>query len=65
MEITEALPEELLERFRARAADYDERNMFCTEDFAQLRDRGYLKALLPVERGGYGWGLSELALAQR
>ncbi|TLK56418.1 acyl-CoA dehydrogenase family protein [Glutamicibacter sp. V16R2B1] len=65
MEITEALPEELLERFRARAAGYDERNTFCTEDFAQLRDRGYLKALLPVERGGYGWGLSELALAQR
>lgn len=65
MQINEMLDDDLLTRFRGRAAGYDERNEFCTEDFAELTERGYLKVLLPPERGGSGWSLTQLALAQR
>ncbi|MCW4464908.1 acyl-CoA/acyl-ACP dehydrogenase [Glutamicibacter sp. MNS18] len=65
MQINELLDDQLLETFRARAAGYDRDNSFCTEDFADLVRIGYLKALLPVESGGYGWDLRTLALAQR
>lgn len=65
MQINDVLDAELLERFRQRAAGYDAANSFCTEDFEELAGLGYLKALLPVENGGYGWTLTELALAQR
>jgi alkylation response protein AidB-like acyl-CoA dehydrogenase len=37
------LTPELLERIRARAAEYDRSNSFFHEDLADLRDAGYLK----------------------
>lgn len=65
MQINDVLDAQLLETFRARAAEYDAQNTFCTEDFNDLVDRGYLKALLPVNAGGFGWDVRTLALAQR
>lgn len=65
MSIESILSEELLQRFRERASKYDAENTFCTEDFDELVELGYLKALVPVERGGLGWDFQQLALAQR
>lgn len=61
----DVLGTEMLEQFRARAASYDEANSFCSEDFNDLTRIGYLKAMLPVERGGLGWGMEEMTAAQR
>jgi alkylation response protein AidB-like acyl-CoA dehydrogenase len=58
------LTDDLLERIRSRAAGYDHDNAFFSEDFAELRELGYLKALVPVEFGGLGLRLQELALEQ-
>lgn len=58
------LDDELLERFRLRAADYDERNVFCTEDLAELHAIGYLALFVPAELGGPGLGLEEIAAEQ-
>lgn len=60
----ELLSEERLERFRSRAAQYDAENRFFTEDFAELADIGYLKALVPVEFGGLGLSLEQTARLQ-
>lgn len=58
------LSEELLERIHARAAGYDERNEFFTEDFEELVAAGYLRALVPQEFGGFGLSLREVAREQ-
>ncbi|WP_426624877.1 acyl-CoA dehydrogenase family protein [Leifsonia sp. McL0607] len=58
------LSEERLERFRSRAPHYDAENRFFTEDFAELADAGYLKALVPTEFGGLGLSLQETARLQ-
>lgn len=58
------LPGDRLERFRSRAADYDAENRFFTEDFAELADAGYLKALVPEELGGLGLSLQQTARLQ-
>ncbi|WP_317628483.1 acyl-CoA dehydrogenase family protein [Glutamicibacter nicotianae] len=65
MSIESVLTNELLERFRGRAAGYDEANAFAIEDFNELVELGYLKALVPADRGGLGWSFDPLALAQR
>ena len=65
MSIETVLSDELLERFRQRAAGYDTENSFAEEDFQELAAAGYLRALVPVERGGLGWDFKQLALAQR
>ncbi|MDQ1129209.1 alkylation response protein AidB-like acyl-CoA dehydrogenase [Microbacterium sp. SORGH_AS 888] len=59
------LPDELLERMRARAADYDRDNRFPDEDVADLRAAGYLSVLVPQDRGGAGLGLAEVAVLQQ
>jgi alkylation response protein AidB-like acyl-CoA dehydrogenase len=59
------LPTEMLERFRARAADLDRTNTYFHEDLAELREVGYLAAAVPVPFGGWGLSLSELAVSQR
>jgi alkylation response protein AidB-like acyl-CoA dehydrogenase len=51
------LTEEMLARFDERAPGYDRDNRFFDEDFAELRDSGYLSCALPVEYGGAGLGL--------
>jgi len=63
--IESVLTDQLLERFRQRAAQYDAENSFAAEDFDELVALGYLKALIPAKQGGLGWSLEELALAQR
>ncbi len=59
------LPTEMLERFRGRAAGLDRDNAYFDEDLAELRSVGYLAAAVPVERGGWGLDLAELAASQR
>ena len=59
------LSDEMLARFRSRAARYDAENRFFQEDFDELRDAGYLKIAVPVEFGGLGLSLSEFAHEQR
>nr|WP_307786126.1 acyl-CoA dehydrogenase family protein [Rathayibacter sp. SD072] len=58
------LDDALLERFRLRAADYDERNAFFAEDLEELRAIGYLALLVPEELGGRGLGLEQAATEQ-
>ncbi|WP_448005516.1 acyl-CoA dehydrogenase family protein [Agromyces bauzanensis] len=58
------LHDDLLERIRERAAGYDRENAFFTEDLAELREAGYLRALVPEEFGGVGWGFDEAVRAQ-
>ncbi|MFE5673455.1 acyl-CoA dehydrogenase family protein [Agromyces sp. NPDC056523] len=58
------LDDDLLERLRSRAADYDRRNAFFTEDLADLGERGYLRALVPIDLGGLGWDLDDVVRAQ-
>jgi alkylation response protein AidB-like acyl-CoA dehydrogenase len=62
---TPRLPTEMLERFRARAGDLDRANAYFDDDLAELRALGYLAAAVPVELGGWGLGLRELAQSQR
>jgi alkylation response protein AidB-like acyl-CoA dehydrogenase len=63
--VEELLPDELLERFRARAAGYDERNEFFHEDLAELKECGYLRLFAAIDDGGLGYGLEQAAAAQR
>src|ERR1700709_2677097 len=65
MDVSELLPDDLLERFRSRAAGYDERNEFFFEDLAELKDRGYLGMFTAVDDGGPGVGPETAAAAQR
>jgi alkylation response protein AidB-like acyl-CoA dehydrogenase len=59
------LPTDMLERFRARAAELDRTNTYFDEDLAELREAGYLAAAVPAELGGWGLDLAELAVSQR
>jgi alkylation response protein AidB-like acyl-CoA dehydrogenase len=59
------LDDDMLERFRARAAGYDRDNRFFHEDFDELSTSGYLRAAVPAEQGGGGATLSELVRSQR
>ena len=59
------LPDSLLETFRERAAVHDRENTFPSEDLADLRERGYLRLLVPTELGGLGGSLLEAARVQR
>jgi alkylation response protein AidB-like acyl-CoA dehydrogenase len=58
------LAEELLDRIHSRAADYDRDNSFFTEDLEELRTAGYLRALVPLDLGGHGLSLREVAHEQ-
>ena len=60
-----ALPQELLERCRDRAAGYDRDNRFFDEDFQELKDAGYLLMTVPKELGGFGMRLHEVAQQAR
>ncbi len=64
MTVDDVLTEGLLTRIRTRAADYDRENRFFDEDLAELREAGYLRALVPVELGGLGWSLGDALRAQ-
>lgn len=58
------LHDELLERIRERAPGYDRDNTFFTDDLDELSEAGYLKALVPEEYGGLGWGLDDAVQGQ-
>ncbi|MDQ1549904.1 MAG: hypothetical protein QOD27_1562 [Microbacteriaceae bacterium] len=58
------LGDELLARIHDRAVRYDRDNAFFTEDLDELKDAGYLRALVPVELGGLGLTLRQLAHEQ-
>ncbi|TDE97384.1 acyl-CoA dehydrogenase [Occultella glacieicola] len=58
------LTDDLLDRIRSRAADYDRENAFFTEDLEDLVAAGYLTALVPTEFGGAGLTLAELTREQ-
>jgi alkylation response protein AidB-like acyl-CoA dehydrogenase len=59
------LPDDLLARFRERAAVHDRENTFPDEDLADLTALGYLSILVPEELGGAGLGLAEASLLQQ
>jgi alkylation response protein AidB-like acyl-CoA dehydrogenase len=59
------IPVELLEGFRARAGELDRTNTYFDDDLAELRALGYLAAAVPVEHGGAGLDLAQLAASQR
>jgi len=58
------LNDELLDRIHSRAAGYDRDNRFFVEDLEELREAGYLAALVPTELGGAGLGLAEASREQ-
>ncbi|WP_457099397.1 acyl-CoA dehydrogenase family protein [Microbacterium sp. P5_E9] len=59
------LPDDLLDRFRERAAVHDRENTFPHEDLAELTAAGYLAILAPQELGGGGLGLAEASVLQQ
>ncbi|WP_111467200.1 acyl-CoA dehydrogenase family protein [Microbacterium suaedae] len=59
------LPDDLLERIRVRAAGVDSGNAFPHEDLAELTEAGYLRILVPVDRGGAGLSLAQASLLQQ
>jgi len=60
----EILSAGLLETIRSRAAGYDRTNTFPHEDLADLVEAGYLRAFVPVELGGLGLTVREVAREQ-
>jgi alkylation response protein AidB-like acyl-CoA dehydrogenase len=59
------LTDDVLEACASRAAGYDRDNRFCSEDFEQLRDIGYLTLAVPTELGGLGSDLAGVCKEQR
>jgi alkylation response protein AidB-like acyl-CoA dehydrogenase len=63
--IDQILSDDLLARVHQRAPAYDRENRFFSEDFAELRERGYLSFAIPPELGGQGATIAEVSRAQR
>src|SRR5699024_9351761 len=63
--VEDLLPEPLLDTFRERAVVHDRENTFPEDDLADLRERGYLRLLVPTELGGLGGSLLEATRIQR
>ena len=59
------LSNELLTRFRDRAAAHDASGVYPHDDLAELRNSGWLLAPVPVELGGLGLDLAGVAAGQR
>lgn len=58
------LDESLLARIRSRAAAHDADNTFPFDDVTELAEAGYLRALVPVQFGGLGLSLAQVAAEQ-
>ncbi len=58
------LSDALLARIGARAADYDRTSGFFYEDLADLKAAGYLRAFVPIELGGFGFSVLDIAREQ-
>jgi alkylation response protein AidB-like acyl-CoA dehydrogenase len=63
--MTTLLSDEMLARFASRSPKYDRENAFFADDFDELRDAGYLKLAVPLELGGQGFTLADVAREQR
>jgi alkylation response protein AidB-like acyl-CoA dehydrogenase len=59
------LTDEMLARFDERAPMYDRENRFFDEDFAELKESGYLLVAVPEELGGSGLKLDEVVKLQQ
>lgn len=59
------LSDAMLDRFRFRAETYDRENRFPFEDFEELREAGYLAALVPEQFGGKGLSLQSVVEEQK
>ncbi|GAA3650175.1 acyl-CoA dehydrogenase family protein [Microbacterium marinilacus] len=59
------LTDALIERIRSRAAAVDADNVFPEQDLAELRDAGYLRVLVPEDRGGLGLSLADVSRLQQ
>lgn len=59
------LSDDMVQRFNARAGELDRDNEFFDDDLAELREAGYLRALVPAELGGFGLTLGEVSREQR
>ena len=59
------LPDDLLETFRERAPIYDRENRFFDETLQDLRERGYLRLLVPESMGGFDASLIQVTRLQR
>lgn len=59
------LPDALLDRIRERAAQVDADNVFPEADLADLTAAGYLRILVPTDRGGTGLTLEQAATLQQ
>lgn len=62
---TAYLPDDLIERIRSRAPAHDRENTFPHEDLAELKAAGYLKILVPTDRGGAGLDLAQASVLQQ
>ncbi|RZS41072.1 alkylation response protein AidB-like acyl-CoA dehydrogenase [Herbihabitans rhizosphaerae] len=51
---------ELADLFATRAIEHDRENTFPHENYADLRDAGFLRMSVPTELGGGGAGLAEI-----
>ena len=58
------LDDALLDRIHERAPRYDREGSFFDDDLAELRDAGYLTAMVPTELGGAGLTLAEMTREQ-
>jgi alkylation response protein AidB-like acyl-CoA dehydrogenase len=63
--LNHVLSNDMLHRFAQRAAGYDRDNRFFSEDFAELKDAGYLTMAVPQEFGGQGFTLAQCCREQR
>ncbi|MGK0722852.1 acyl-CoA dehydrogenase family protein [Leucobacter sp. W1478] len=63
--LSRLLPDDLLDRCRARAPRADAANEFFSEDLSELQATQYLAAVVPESMGGSGLGLTALVEAQR
>jgi alkylation response protein AidB-like acyl-CoA dehydrogenase len=59
------VPEGALEGFWERAPVHDREGSFFERDFVELKEAGYLRLAVPVELGGLGRNLAEVAREQR
>ena len=62
---TSMLSDAMLARFAERAPEYDRDNRFFAEDFADLKQAGYLSCAVPRELGGGGLTFAEVMREQR
>lgn len=59
------LEADMLDTFRTRAPEHDRDGRYPVDDLDDLRAVGWLRAAAPIELGGLGLNLAQLALEQR